>query len=447
MTSRPPTFPVNCASVANRETPPNKNGGRHNCRIARKPETIQRSPSNSTSTIPFISLSFFGVQLNLSSKIMSNNSSGNDDLYSILGVAPEATPKEIRKAYLQKAKELHPDKQQSPDQDKSKEASLRFTGMKDAYDILSDASKKNAYDMRRRCQNSASSEEEETNHTRERPSSTTSRRSHSSSRWEKSKNDYSHARSSNSSSSSSKTNSQGYYSAGYSHNSSGQNWSSSRSSSTYYSATGNHSTPRASNSGGGYSKPKKSTSSRNSSKTSSSEGWYNNSYNSSRYSYEPTYSTYEEYDSTTSCSTHSDSYYNNEEDQHFEDSSASFDESPKKSRSKAEVRTTVTSRVYGYTQQGTPCKNCIRQDGFCHQHVDQMPKSSSNRRSSRPPMCRQEHPKTSRSQKCDKSSRKKKEKPPEVQEPRRRVGRYGVTQAGLPCKRCLKKGDYCYQHC
>lgn len=34
------------------------------------------------------------------------------------------------------------------------------------------------------------------------------------------------------------------------------------------------------------------------------------------------------------------------------------------------------SRVFGYTKQGLPCKNCIKQKRYCHQHRDQEPRGT-----------------------------------------------------------------------
>lgn len=62
-------------------------------------------------------------------------------LYDILNVSPDATPSQIKKSYLQLAKKYHPDK--NPDgkfADKFKEISA-------AYDVLSDAEKKQTYDQ------------------------------------------------------------------------------------------------------------------------------------------------------------------------------------------------------------------------------------------------------------------------------------------------------------
>jgi DnaJ-class molecular chaperone len=63
------------------------------------------------------------------------------DPYSLLGVAKGADQKTIKSAYRKLAKELHPDKNKD-----NPKASERFSDVTRAYDLLSDASKRAAYD-------------------------------------------------------------------------------------------------------------------------------------------------------------------------------------------------------------------------------------------------------------------------------------------------------------
>jgi molecular chaperone DnaJ len=62
------------------------------------------------------------------------------DYYEVLEVARTATPEEIKKAFRKKAKELHPDTNKSP------EADSQFKELGEAYDVLSDESKRQIYD-------------------------------------------------------------------------------------------------------------------------------------------------------------------------------------------------------------------------------------------------------------------------------------------------------------
>ncbi len=63
------------------------------------------------------------------------------DYYEVLGVARNATPDEIRRAYRRKAFEYHPDR--NPD---DPEAAEKFRLAAEAYEVLSDPDKRRAYD-------------------------------------------------------------------------------------------------------------------------------------------------------------------------------------------------------------------------------------------------------------------------------------------------------------
>lgn len=63
-----------------------------------------------------------------------------EDYYEILGVQRDATPEQIKKAYRQLARKLHPDVATEPD------ASDRFKKVAEAYEVLRDEQKRDLYD-------------------------------------------------------------------------------------------------------------------------------------------------------------------------------------------------------------------------------------------------------------------------------------------------------------
>jgi molecular chaperone DnaJ len=65
------------------------------------------------------------------------------DYYSLLNVAPNATPLEIRRAFRALARRLHPDVNPAPD------AAERFAAIARAHDTLSDPERRRAYDLAR----------------------------------------------------------------------------------------------------------------------------------------------------------------------------------------------------------------------------------------------------------------------------------------------------------
>ncbi|MCW8887817.1 MAG: DnaJ domain-containing protein, partial [Gammaproteobacteria bacterium] len=65
------------------------------------------------------------------------------DYYEILGVQKNATEKELKKAFKKLAMKHHPDR----NQDNKDESEVKFKEAKEAYEILSDAQKRAAYDQ------------------------------------------------------------------------------------------------------------------------------------------------------------------------------------------------------------------------------------------------------------------------------------------------------------
>ena len=74
----------------------------------------------------------------------SNIGNNSKDLSAVLGVASTANSDEIKKACRQKASEFHPDK------NASELAPARFREVREAYEVLSDADARAAYDENRR---------------------------------------------------------------------------------------------------------------------------------------------------------------------------------------------------------------------------------------------------------------------------------------------------------
>lgn len=66
--------------------------------------------------------------------------SSNKDYYEILGVEHDADARTIKRAFLKKARELHPDVNKAPD------AEARFKEVNEAYTVLSDETKRANYD-------------------------------------------------------------------------------------------------------------------------------------------------------------------------------------------------------------------------------------------------------------------------------------------------------------
>eukprot|EP00850_Spirogloea_muscicola_P016258 SM000131S26688 [mRNA] locus=s131:55497:56985:+ [translate_table: standard] len=75
--------------------------------------------------------------------LLRQSSLTGQDYYRTLGVDYEATDEEIRTTYLRLALRWHPDKHKGDAQ-----ATLRFQEISEAYRVLSDPAKREAYDVR-----------------------------------------------------------------------------------------------------------------------------------------------------------------------------------------------------------------------------------------------------------------------------------------------------------
>jgi curved DNA-binding protein CbpA len=64
-----------------------------------------------------------------------------ENLYAILGVAPNATEDDIKKVYRSLAMRYHPDRNSAPG------AEARFKAVTKAYEILSDPARRGEYDQ------------------------------------------------------------------------------------------------------------------------------------------------------------------------------------------------------------------------------------------------------------------------------------------------------------
>lgn len=92
--------------------------------------------------ISIISFDFFLLVLSVSQRCISTSSSlASKDYYKILGVPKNSSAKEIKKAYYQLAKKYHPDSNKN-----DSECSKKFQEVSEAYEILSDDTKRKEFD-------------------------------------------------------------------------------------------------------------------------------------------------------------------------------------------------------------------------------------------------------------------------------------------------------------
>lgn len=66
------------------------------------------------------------------------------DYYAVLGVPSDTSGEQLKQAYRKRAAQLHPDRNDAPD------AADRFRDVQEAYETLSDASRRHDYDENRR---------------------------------------------------------------------------------------------------------------------------------------------------------------------------------------------------------------------------------------------------------------------------------------------------------
>ncbi|XP_043538569.1 dnaJ homolog subfamily C member 4 isoform X2 [Chiloscyllium plagiosum] len=73
--------------------------------------------------------------------------SSGEDYYTVLGIKPDATLKQIKQAFLDQSKKLHPDIDVS-----NPELHTQFVRLNEAYSVLSKSSSRREYDSRLRLQ-------------------------------------------------------------------------------------------------------------------------------------------------------------------------------------------------------------------------------------------------------------------------------------------------------
>ena len=78
-----------------------------------------------------------------------NNDKTLHDHYATLNVPPSATHQDIRDAFLEQAKKVHPDKVTHLDEIQRRVAADTFKRLNDAYEILGDNAKRRQYDNQR----------------------------------------------------------------------------------------------------------------------------------------------------------------------------------------------------------------------------------------------------------------------------------------------------------
>lgn len=90
-------------------------------------------------------------------------------------------------------------------------------------------------------------------------------------------------------------------------------------------------------------------------------------------------------------------------------------------------RSSKPPRIFGVRNDGQPCSRCIKYGCYCYQHVNQDPSFERS------------HGKSTKEKKQHGAS-------PSPSSAGGSTTTYGVRLDGQPCKRCIRKGTFCYQH-
>ncbi|GFH53694.1 hypothetical protein CTEN210_10170 [Chaetoceros tenuissimus] len=357
-----------------------------------------------------------------------------ENLYSLFGVSKDASGNEIRKAYLNLIRKIHPDKQNGANQEAAHEKAAQLNNV---YEVLKDVKKRAAYDafiLRQQTygKNTANSSSAQ-NGPRTRSSTKAAREQEEANRNARKHhaNQDSYSRKQSSTRPSGDENQR-------KHNSSERPHSNSTKSNFYTSGNTNSAHQ------GRYS-----SSSKHSTYGSSANSKYGNNVPPPRQS---------SYSSQSQSNTRSDS--------------GQYSQSRNSGSSSRTSGSSSRSKIYGVCKNGLPCKRCMKQGGFCYQHANQQHSNGRQSENSNP-NCNYSSNSTSgrgykkqnigicksTGQPCKRCLKQGAFCFQHLSQAQGRSGSnksnhshaysdkvYGVTLNGAPCKRCLKQGGFCYQH-
>eukprot|EP00055_Hartaetosiga_balthica_P010575 m.45527 g.45527 ORF g.45527 m.45527 type:complete len:458 (-) comp7227_c0_seq1:1615-2988(-) len=91
---------------------------------------------------PFLNGTAASTLFSSSRLLHTSQPSWKEDYYDVLGVGRDASEKELKKAYFEKAKKYHPDRNQN-----NKDAEKKFQEISEAYEVLKDKEKRAQYDQ------------------------------------------------------------------------------------------------------------------------------------------------------------------------------------------------------------------------------------------------------------------------------------------------------------